>query len=530
MNSLVGTSSLVRLMLRRERVRLTAWVVLLAVVIAGIAASFESLYPGAPSRMQFGASIANNPALLTLTGPAFDLSTIGGLTAWRSGSVSAVLGGLMAVFTLVRHTRADEEGGRLELISSTVVGRYAALTAALLVVFGAGLVLALLTGIGLLVQGLPVSGCFALGLGNAGVVWTFGAATALIAQLTESSRTATGAASAAVGAAFLLRAAGDSAGPTWLSWLSPIGWAQRLQPFTGERWWVLALPAGAALVLTGVAYAVLGGRDIGAGLIPIRLGPPAAGPALRGVFGLAWRLHRGALLGWVLAFAVLGGCVGAIVQGIADILKTNPQLERILAASGRGQGIVDSFLATVMGVLGLVAAAYAVQAALRMRNEETSQRVEPLLALAVSRTRLLVSHLAFSSAGAVVLLAVAGLVAGFAHGLRIGDVGGQVPRVLAAALAQAPAALVLAGVTAALVGVVPRVAVLAWAVLVGCALLSELGSVLRLDQWVLDVSPFTHVPKLPGVDFHAEPVWWLLVVAVALSAIGLVGFRRRDAG
>jgi ABC-2 type transport system permease protein len=46
----------------------------------------------------------------------------------------------------------------------------------------------------------------------------------------------------------------------------------------------------------------------------------------------------------------------------------------------------------------------------------------------------------------------------------------------------------------------------------------------------MDVSPYAHTPRLPGGDFSATPVIWLTAIAVALMAVGFVGFRRRDVG
>ena len=53
---------------------------------------------------------------------------------------------------------------------------------------------------------------------------------------------------------------------------------------------------------------------------------------------------------------------------------------------------------------------------------------------------------------------------------------------------------------------------------------------MRLSQWVMDLSPFTHVPKIPGGEFVVSPLAWLVALAVLLGAAGLVGFRRRDVG
>jgi ABC-2 type transport system permease protein len=50
----------------------------------------------------------------------------------------------------------------------------------------------------------------------------------------------------------------------------------------------------------------------------------------------------------------------------------------------------------------------------------------------------------------------------------------------------------------------------------------------RLDQAVLDVSPFTHIPRVPGGDVSALPLVLLGAIAAALIAVGLTAFRRRD--
>jgi len=430
----------------------------------------------------------------------------------------------------VRHTRADEETGRHELLGAGVVGRHAKLTAALIVVFGAGVVYALLIGLALASQGLPAAGSFAMGLGIGGCVWFFSAVTAVAVQVSSSSRAANGIGAIVIGAAYLLRAAGDSAaedGSRWLSWLSPIGWSQQMRPFAGERWWVLALYVAISVVLLGIGYALVGRRDIGAGLLPERPGP-AAGRL--GTLGLAWRLQRGILVGWTFGIVVMAGALGGISQSLKNILDSSPEVAQALRQIGGQQSIVDSFTAAILDVIALAVSVYAIQAALRLRSEETAMRAEPVLAGSVGRLRWAASHLAFALLGSAFLLAVAGTAIGLAVGLGQGDLGGQLPRLLGAAMVQAPAVWVLAGIATALFGLLPRLTSLAWAALVVFLLLGQLGSLFRLSQWALDLSPFTHLPKLPGGTFTATPLVWLVVVTVALTAAGLAGFRRRDVG
>jgi ABC-2 type transport system permease protein len=102
---------------------------------------------------------------------------------------------------------------------------------------------------------------------------------------------------------------------------------------------------------------------------------------------------------------------------------------------------------------------------------------------------------------------------------------------LGAALAQLPASLVVAGVAVVLVGLLPRASVAgAWTVLGAVIVIDLFGEALQLSHWILDISPFTHAPRLPGGPVSAPPLLWLCLAAVALSAFGLTALRRRDIG
>ena len=54
------------------------------------------------------------------------------------------------------------------------------------------------------------------------------------------------------------------------------------------------------------------------------------------------------------------------------------------------------------------------------------------------------------------------------------------------------------------------------------------GSAMGLSQWVLDISPFTHLPHLPGGHVTVLPLILLCGVAIVLCVAGITGFRRRD--
>jgi polyether ionophore transport system permease protein len=524
-NALTGTRALARLVLRLDRVRLSVWVLGLAVMPMGTAANYLKLYP-TEQDLRAVSGVLTKPSLVALSGPLFDVS-IGGLTAWKIGVTEFILVALMSLLTVVRHTRTEEETGRLELLRATVIGRHAPLTAALLVTALANLAVAVLAALGLIATALPVAGSVAFGLATGLTGMLFAAVAAAAVQLTTSARAATGIAGAVLGGSYLLRAAGDS-GAAALTWVSPVGWALHLRPYGGERWWVAGLFVVATAGFTTVGYVLAGRRDVGAGLLAERPGPLTGSPALRSPFALAWRLHRGLLLGWTVALALTGAVMGGAAAGIGDLQSPNQQLTDILTRMGGRNGLTDAFLAAIFGITGMVAAAYTVQATLRLRQEESSGRVEMLLATRVGRTSWALSHLVFALLGTALLLAVAGLAGGVAYGAQVHDVGGQVGRVFGAAMVQLPAAWVLAGIGIALIGLAPRLSSLTWAALIVSVLLTEVGALFGLNQWVVDVNPFAHVPKLPGSAFSVAPVLWLTAVAVALGAAGLAGLRRRD--
>ena len=529
--TMAGTGRLIRLILRRERIRLSVWIAVLALVPVSTANAFIGLYPTEESRVALAATVVSNPAFTALLGPLHN-PRIGALTAWRFGTIGAVLVGVMAILTVVRHTREEEETGRRELLGSTVVGRSAPLAATLIVIAGAGLLLGLLIAAGLIGVGLETSGSIAFGLGFAGLTFTFASVGALAAQLSQFSSTARGIGMGIVGLAvlgFLLRTVGGES-TAWLVWLSPIGWFTELRPFAGEEWWILGLWLGFGVVMISVAVVLAARRDVGAGAFPPRPGPSTAGASLSNPLGLAWRLHRGSVLGWTVGLALLGAVYGAAADGIGDMLEGNPALLEIFEQLGGGRGLVDTFFSAAVGIIALIASAYAVGAVLRLDVEEDRVRAEPVLATATPRSRFAWSHLIFGIVGPVLILAVAGAVAGATYGMIVGDIAGWVPRVVGSALAQLPAVWVLTGATMALYGLAPQYTGLSWGVLVWCLLLGQLGQILQFPQWSLNLSPFSHIPLIPAEDVEVFPILVLLVIAAALIGAGLVGFRRRDIG
>jgi ABC-2 type transport system permease protein len=528
-HSLAGTGTLARLALRRDRVFLVIWVYALAGSLASTTYSYHHLFTAPAERAALAHSIQANPSFLALSGPVYGHS-LGALIVWKAGLFIAVGAGLLGIFAVIRHTRADEEAGRLELVGATAVGRFAALAAALTVTIGACLVVGLLLAVVQIAFRLPAAGSLALGAATALAGCMFAGVAAVTAQLTDSARTARGMAISVLGLAYLLRAVGDPAPAlSWLSWVSPLGWIERVQPYDGPRWWLLLVCAAVTVSLAAAAAVLAGRRDLGAGLVPARPGRADAAGWLRSPLTLAWRLQRTGLAGWALAFALSAVVLGAAAKGIGATLNSSPQARTDILRAGGHTGLVDAYLAIEFALLSVMAAAFGVATVLRLHADEAEGRAEAMLVGPVSRIRWAAAEVVWAMGGIALLMAVAGVGSGLGYGARTGAIGTEVARQFGAALAQVPAAWVLAGLAVALVGLAPRVTVAAaWTMLAVVALVDLLGRSLGLAQWVLDLTPFAHVPALPGGAFTATPLIWLTVVAAGLTVAGLAAFRHRD--
>ncbi len=374
--------------------------------------------------------------------------------------------------------------------------------------------------------GLPVSGCIAFGLSWALTGIVFSAVAAIAAQVVTTGRAAVGLSAFVVGFAYVLRALGDvaSAGPGWLSWLSPIGWSQQLRPFAGDRWWVTALPLGCCVVLVPAAFALRSRRDLGAGLIPDRPGPGRG--SLSGALALAVRLQRGSFVAWFVGSVAMGFVLGSVVSSVTDLLSS-AEMKQLIIALGGEQRLTDAFVAAELAMLGPVIAAYAVMAVRRLHGEEAAGHTELLLSTATTRIRWASGHTAVALAGSAVLMFATGAAIGVGYATDVGD-WRQVGEIAVAGAAQIPAIWVVAACVVMIFGWAPGWIGAGWGLLVAFIVLGEFGALWQLPQWVLDLSPFSHSPQLPGTNAQFGALVPLTLLALVGIGLGMVGWRRRD--
>ncbi|HEY3436460.1 MAG TPA: ABC transporter permease [Actinotalea sp.] len=524
--TLVGTRTVVRLVLRRNRVRLVVWWVVLVGLFFYVTSYYQSIFTTQKALDDF-AALSNTPSIRALTGLAAAPDTLGGAVwtkIWMSTALSLAFG---IVFLVTRNGRAEEEVGRTELLRSRVLGLHASSAASwsilsvLCLAVGAGIA-AVSVASGLDPAGTGAVGSLVLGASVTGVGLVALGVGAVAGRIASTARGANALGSSVLGVFYVLRMVGDL-GDGRLSWASPVGWGQQMEPWGANRWWPLALLILLAVALLGVAAAMEARSDVGSGLLAARPGRAGAPRRYATPLGLALRLQRGAIIGWTLTILLAAMMFGSVVQAMSDLLADAGSAQALLRGTG-----VKALLSMLVGMIALITAVFALQSAVQLRTDEASGIVEPQLAGAVSRTRWALERLLIPAVGSAVLLLAGGALMGAGYGSLVDDPSQA--RVLAlAALTYWPAVMVLVGVAVALFGWLPRLAVpITWGVLAAMWFIMIIGDALHLPRWLLDVLPFSATPYLPYESMSWMPVVLMTLVAALLISSGVGRFIQRD--
>ncbi|MCD0448521.1 ABC transporter permease [Actinocorallia sp. API 0066] len=529
--TLTGTGTLLRFLLRRDRIRLPGWTLGLALLMAYFSSAVRTVF-AAPEDLESFRGYLDSPAGALFGGPSFGESelTVERFIAGEYLLTLLVAAGLMGLLTVTRHTRAEERAGRAELVRAGVVGRSAQLTAALALTAAMSLAVAALIAAVLLRSGFDAAGSVLFGASVGAVGLVFAGVGAVAVQLSAYPRAGSATAGAVLGAAFVLRALGDAAstqggGLSRLSWASPLGWSQQTAPYVHDRWWPLGLSLAFTAASVALAYRLAGRRDLDAGLIPPRPGRAHAPGWLRDPLTLAFRLQRASLLGWTLALLVAGAAYGAftrpLVEGFADAPAD------VLALLGGAANLLRGYLGLMGLTMALLVSVFAVLAVQAVRAEETSGRAEPVLATAVGRTAWLGGHLAVAALAVPWLLLVAGLATGAGAALSADDPGLVLDTALGH-LAHTPAVWFVLAVSALLYGAVPGALPAAWALPAYGLVTGYFGDLLGLPEAAAALSPFAHTCQYPLEPVNPPALAVLLALAAALTLAALRAFRARD--
>lgn len=526
------TIFLTRFNLKRDWIKLTLWAVILIGLFVGVASKFTSLYGSKTSINQIIKTL-KSPAMISLFGkmPAGPYTTAD-VFASEMTVFMAIITAIMNYYFVIRNTRGEEESGILEMIQAHSVGRLSNLLATLLESFILNFGIGLIYAFGLQfanLTGTDANGNSLLGLGLGACGFMFASIAAVVAQLTDSARTATILSYAVFGIMYLSRMITDVINPSY-TWYIPMGWVEKFSTYKSNNWLPVILMLILSIVLILLAFTLNEHRDIGSGLIVTKPGRKNASIFLRGPLSLLWRLNRLTILVWFFGIMILGISYGSVFNTIGDIVKTNPMIKQLLntkAINAANILIIKQFLAILMIVFAVLALIPAISLINYLKTGESKGYLEIIHSTPTGRLKLFISTalLAILTNLSVFLAGSYGLYAGgnavmkqhLAWSFFMRGFWGYLPPMM-----------IFLGISICLIGWLPNLISLNYGYLIAAFFIQYFGKLLKLPNWLNKLTPFGYIAKVPVKNFDPATFWWQLSIAVILIIIGYLGYRRRD--
>ena len=511
-----------RLVLRRDWLSSLLWLGGMVSLIVGFGNAVPGMYP---TEIDLAAMMETmkSPVMVVMMGPVYG-TTVGALYANFMLVWSGLILAIMNILLVVRHTRQDEERGRVEVIRSLPVGRLSSLGAALASAAVINAVIALVAGLGLAALGqdtfsLAGSMLFGASVGAVGVA--FAVVTAVMCQLSANPRTEQAWSFGLLVLAYVVRGFGDVRSE-FVACLSPLGLISRGQAYVRDLWWPVLLTLGVAAVVATVAMYLAARRDIGAGLVAERPGRREAAASLRSPAGLAWRLSAPSLVIWSVAVLALGASYGSVMGDMEAFIASNELFQQMF-----GDGDPVQFVALLMAIMAIVGAIPALQFVLRARSQEREGFAEAVLARAASRQEQLRGYFVLGLVAAV-LMPLFTTIGMWVGSYPVMETPIALGVYLKAGLVYVPAIWCMVGLAMVLIAYLPCYTSAAWVYLGYAGLITYIGAMMRFPAWTAKLSPFGHIPQLPLQEFKPVGVIVLTVLAVVMSVAGFIGYRRRD--
>lgn len=525
---MVAAATLARRAFADARIRTAAFAYFFAIYSYVQPAGFRTAYPTAADRIGFAASFGGNAAIRIFYGYPYSIATVNGYSAWRVGGTLALAAAVFGVLASVRALRTEEDTGRAEIVLAAPIARRGAFAAALAGIAAGVLAIFVAETLGFVIAGLALDGSAYLSLATTSVVAVFVGVGTLSSQLASTRRGAVALGLGVAALTLLLRVVADTAaGAGWLRWLTPLGWAEEMRPFTGPQPLVLLAPAAATLLMLALAARLAARRDVGTGVLPAR---DSAAPRLRGLsspVAYALRSELGTLVAWTCAFAAFALVLGIVSASISSA-GISSALRRDFAKFGSGSiASPTGYLAFVFIFFILAVCLFAGAQIGAARQEEAGQQLETMLALPVGRLRWLGGRLALAVTAAVVLAAVAGFVTWV--GASSAGVHLSLVKSLEAGANCLPATALFLGVGALAYSIVPRASAgIVYALVTLTFLWYLVGALLSVPHWLVELTPFAHIGFVPTQPFRTGAAALMVAIGAACTAAALAFFRRRD--
>lgn len=523
--------ALFKLYLKRDWKKIIIWVFGLGLFSGGFVPAFQEIGKGQGLIGMF--ETLKNPAMISMVGPTPVASaadyTLGAMYAHEMLLFCGLFAMIMAALHVVSHTRKEEDHGLTELVRSFQVGRQAnsfaviteiVLINVLLALFIFGIMISF--GVDTITTGGSL--LFGISVGMAGILG--GVIALVMAQIMPTSSGATGSSLGMIGLLYILRAGTDVSNVDF-SMFNPMGWTYLTYPFTRNNWGPLLLVIIFSIIVLIIAFALEGGRDMGAGYLPVREGRESAKKSLLSIPGLFIKINKGVIISWFIGFVIMGAAYGSIYGDMQTFLSSNDMMKQMFSMAG--VTLEESFTGTIMMVMIGLVAILPIAIVNKLYSEEVRLHLSQLYATKVTRGQLYwVSVILAVVAGVLgILLASVGL--GSTAISAMGDSSTMnLETFIAAGYNFLPSVLFFIGLAAFVLGWYPKLGKAIYAYLGYSFALNYFGGILDLPEWFSKTAVQSWIPRMPIDPFDGVIFITMTAISIVLMVLGYIGYHRRD--
>ncbi|WP_203650284.1 ABC transporter permease [Secundilactobacillus yichangensis] len=531
-NQTAQTGYLTRMYLRHDRFAIIVWLLGIVMMVASGASKIIGL-SGNDKQVASLVTTLDTPSMAALFGPftAVKPYTTASIFAATMMVFTGLLMAIMNIFFAIRNTRTQEDNGVLEMVRAHSVGRQSPLLSTVYELLIINVLVGVLSAVTLQainMDGSDVLGDWLFGIGLAVFGLMFGTFTLFLSQLASNSRGATTMSYSLLGLLYVLRAMTDVQNIKY-TWWTVFGWVEKIDSYGKNRVTPVLYMLVLAVVVLAVTFVVSAERDLGSGLLPDRAGREHASALLADPTTLVFRLERTSIIAWVIGLAVYGTSMGTLFNTVGDMMNNSPMVAKIIgpaAAASVGRTMTLQFASLMSVVMAIGASVPAIATMLRLNSDERKGWLESIHARSVSRWRLFSAY--------TVVGTVAGLLTLFAgtFGMALGSQGAKhafdISRLMRSFWAFAPAVLVVIGIVAVLLGLLPRLQQIAWVIPIYALLSIYLGGLLDFPEWTKKLTPFGWINKVPLRSVQWDQAGWLVLLSFVLVLVGYWLYKRRD--
>lgn len=517
-------------MLRRDRLVWSLWIVAVVGFIAGLIPVFDNLLlVGEMDRLAM-VEMMKNPAMIALVGPVYGEAdyTLGAAFANYMLVFSLLIVGVMNIFLVTRHTRLEEDTGRMELLRALPVGRQANLMATALLTLSVNVLLAVILTVFLYLlrgQGMSLEGCALFGVSMGVIGIFFAATTAFLSQIASNNRSALSMSILLLLILYVMRAVGD----VWhesLALISPLGLILRTKIFVQDSWWPVLPIVALSLVFAGLTLFLSDKRDMGSGLLPEKAGREHGATWLSGPFGLAFKLTKNTIILWGVVIFMLAAMYGSVFGELDAYLSSNATIQAMIAMDPRFTP-VEQFMVLLMMVMSIISTVPILALVNRISHEEKNGFLELMLCQPVSKTSMISSYLVLTLVTSVCyqFIAAFGL---WSVGSMVLETTPTLTSFIVSAFLYLPAIWVIAGMLIVIIGFLPGKSAIIYYYLGYAIVVNYIGRLIKMPEWTRKLTSYGYIPQYPLEEISLSVHVGLLALFVLLCAVGFYGFRKRD--